>query len=198
MRVVFGERLSKYLPQLAALFFRRRRLSTSSSCNLDKQLPGNATGNATAAKPRVAHVAKKAKEPSKPPVRAPLVIRQVVILVSSYGGNPRHETEQRRCRDLFSGQGLVFEELDGANPENRDKRDFLFTLSNHKSYPQVFLESEGNIFKYVGTWPEIQEMLDSCDIPPEVLAKHPEIKTFDKVFGGVPTQAPSSTLSTVW
>ena len=72
-------------------------------------------------------------------------------------------------------------QLDGADPENKNKRDFLFTVSKEKAYPQVFLESEGSAYKYVGTWDAIQELLDSSDIPEDVLAAHPEIKTFNKV-----------------
>jgi hypothetical protein len=72
-------------------------------------------------------------------------------------------------------------QMDGSDPFNRDKRDFLFSVSSVRSYPQIFLESDGNAFKYVGTWQHVQELLDNVDIPADVLAQHPDIQTFNTV-----------------
>jgi hypothetical protein len=72
-------------------------------------------------------------------------------------------------------------QMDGSDPLNRDKRDFLFSVSSVRSYPQIFLESDGNAFKYVGTWQHVQELLDNVDIPADVLAQHPDIQTFNTV-----------------
>jgi hypothetical protein len=72
-------------------------------------------------------------------------------------------------------------QMDGSDAFNRDKRDFLFSVSSVRSYPQIFLESDGNAFKYVGTWQYVQELLDNVDIPADVLAQHPDIQTFNTV-----------------
>jgi hypothetical protein len=56
----------------------------------------------------------------------------------------------------------------------------LSTASHVCVCVQVFIESEGNVFRYVGTWATVQELLDAVDIPDELLAKH-SIKTFDTV-----------------
>lgn len=48
-------------------------------------------------------------------------------------------------------------------------------------YPQCFLNNNG-VYEFVGQWETI-ETLEECDsIPAEILAGHPEIKTFTSVF----------------
>ncbi|KAG5176195.1 hypothetical protein JKP88DRAFT_351161 [Tribonema minus] len=125
-------------------------------------------------------------------------LTKIIVLVSSIGGSAKQSSDQRRCRDLFNAKGLLFEELDGGAAHYRDLREFLWGLSKERTYPQIYLESGGEKYKHVGNWQTIQELLDTCDMPPEFLEQHPEIRTFDKVFAAVPKGKPTHNLSTVW
>ena len=48
-------------------------------------------------------------------------------------------------------------------------------------YPQCFINNEG-IFDFVGQWEAIETLVECDSLPTEVLAAHPEIKTFTSVF----------------
>eukprot|EP00612_Vaucheria_litorea_P003987 CAMPEP_0171462818 /NCGR_PEP_ID=MMETSP0945-20130129/6705_1 /TAXON_ID=109269 /ORGANISM="Vaucheria litorea, Strain CCMP2940" /LENGTH=161 /DNA_ID=CAMNT_0011989423 /DNA_START=198 /DNA_END=680 /DNA_ORIENTATION=+ len=122
---------------------------------------------------------------------------RIIVLVTSAGGSSKIDAEQRRCRDLLIAKGLLFEEFDGCDIRNRNKREFLFRLSRSKAYPQIFIEMEGNVYKYVGLFHDLQEMIDSSEIPSDVRDQY-NIKTFDEVFAGVAKGGPIFPLSSIW
>jgi glutaredoxin len=70
--------------------------------------------------------------------------------------------------------------LDAADPAHEYKRNFLTKLSGETSFPQIFIEVD-KAYKYIGTCERLQELVDSDDIPDDVVAKHPWMKTFHKV-----------------
>ena len=73
--------------------------------------------------------------------------------------------------------------LAAARRNLKEKRDECFGISGVRgNYPQCFLEntSDGKI-EFVGLWDAIEGMVECNDIPADVIANNPDIKTFDKV-----------------
>ena len=106
---------------------------------------------------------------------------RVVVLMSTMSW----DAKTNRMIDLFNGKKILVEKVDGAAPEEKELRDQLFLLSEKRGkYPQCFLK-RGDIdapqYEFIGTWEQIQDLLESESIPNEFLVLHPEIPTFSKV-----------------
>ena len=106
---------------------------------------------------------------------------RVVILMSSMSW----DAQTNRMIDLFSAKKLLVEKVDGAAPEEKELREKLFSLSGKRGkYPQCFLkrgDADAPQYEFIGTWEQIQDLLESESIPKEFLLLHPEIQTFSKV-----------------
>ena len=106
---------------------------------------------------------------------------QVVVLMSSMSW----DAQTNRMIDLFSAKKILVEKVDGAAPEEKELRDRLFILSEKRGkYPQCFLKRDNDDaprYEFIGTWEQIQDLLESESIAKEFLSLHPEIQTFSKV-----------------
>lgn len=106
----------------------------------------------------------------------------VLLLVSSISAGALDEVHTRRVTDIISGKKLVFETLDGASPDNLEMRNKLFGISSLRGkYPQVFIKT-GDEYSFVGNKETIEELLESNDLPAEVLDANPDLPTFDRTF----------------
>mmetsp|Transcript_872 Transcript_872/g.1158 ORF Transcript_872/g.1158 Transcript_872/m.1158 type:complete len:118 (+) Transcript_872:26-379(+) len=105
-----------------------------------------------------------------------------ILLVSSLSTDPIQVVNTRRLQDAIESKKLLYETIDGSMAESKDQRDRLFSKSTIRKYPQCFIENDGGELEYVGIWDDIESLLDSDSLPADVLAAHPEIKTFTKVF----------------
>ena len=113
---------------------------------------------------------------------------KAVLLLSSVCLDALQESDQRSCKDLFECKRVAHVALDGADPESYELRDKLFAISGFRGiYPQVFIEKFGN-YEFVGLWGDVEHMNEMDDLPEDLLTKHPEIKTFGAVFGGLVQQ----------
>ncbi len=122
-----------------------------------------------------------------------------LLLVSYILSTPGQESDQRRCRNILQAKGIAVKEIDGGDPENVDKRNFLFKLSGQRGiYPLVFLCSASDHYKFVGTWSNVEELIELSDLPQEFLNDHPEISTFDKIFERATRQNPYHNLPERW
>ena len=73
--------------------------------------------------------------------------------------------------------------IDGADPKNKEERDMLFGISKIRgNYPQIFTEAFNGTYAYVGGLNELQDLIDSDDIPYEMLQSSPELETFERKF----------------
>eukprot|EP01084_Bolivina_argentea_P240522 404049_1 len=104
----------------------------------------------------------------KEPLTCLLLVRCILSTLSQ-------ERDQRRCRNILQAKGIAIKEL-GGDPANVEKRNFLFELSGQRGmYPLVFLCSPSDHYKFVGTWSNVEELIESGDLPKEFLNDHPEI-----------------------
>ena len=71
--------------------------------------------------------------------------------------------------------------MDGSDAANLEMRNKMFSTSGKRAvYPQCFFE-EGGELEFVVDWDAMEQLLECEDIPAEVLAANPTIKTFDGV-----------------
>ena len=113
---------------------------------------------------------------------------RVMMLVTSLETTNEVEKNQTFLRQLFKGRKVPFVEFDGADQKNKEERDRLFDMSQKRGgYPQVFIEGPSGT-RYVGDFVDVVGMADNEDYPPEILAKNPQIVTFDQFFKPFCTQ----------
>ncbi len=108
----------------------------------------------------------------------------MLLLVSGLTSDAVQEQDQRRARALLQAKGLVFEEVDGADPVQVPRRNKLNEISKQEKarYPQFFIERSDGKVTFVGGWTEVEAMNECCELPVEILKANPQIQTFDQVF----------------
>lgn len=106
---------------------------------------------------------------------------RAVMLFSTLSTDQVVMVNTRRLEDSLKGKKLVFDKVDGVLPENKEVRDKLFAISGQRGkYPQCFV-TEGDSYRFVGMWDDIESLLDCDGLPAEVLAANPTISTFSAV-----------------
>ncbi len=106
-----------------------------------------------------------------------------ILLTSSYGsGGGGQAGKCKKLEDTFNALRINFLNIDGADAKNKDERNKLFEISGVRgNYPQVFLH-EGEETSFVGDYEAVIDLVESNDIPEDILAANPGIKTFNQVF----------------
>lgn len=104
-----------------------------------------------------------------------------ILLFSSLATDQIQLVNSRRLEDVLLGNKIQFDKVDGSLVENKEIRDKLFASSGLRGkYPQCFLESDG-VYRFIGLWDQIEELVESDTIPADVLAANPSIQTFKAV-----------------
>ena len=79
--------------------------------------------------------------------------RHLLMLMSTQSLSRDQMSRQDMARDSLESLGIAFYEMDGANPEERENRNSLFTLSGKWGhYPQFFLVDTIGSTTFWGTW----------------------------------------------
>ena len=68
------------------------------------------------------------------------------------------------------------------NPATSSRRRVVLYMTPHTV--KIFLQRKGEEPTFIGDYEVINTMNEANDLPVDLLAKHPEIQTFDHVFGG--------------
>ena len=77
--------------------------------------------------------------------------------MSSYESTAQQSQDQIRCQGILEGKKLIFESIDGALEENKEKRNELFGISDKRGkYPQVFIKGEDGNIQFIGLWENIE------------------------------------------
>lgn len=104
-----------------------------------------------------------------------------ILLFSSLATDQIQLVNSRRLEDVLLGNKIQFDKIDGSLVENKDIRDKLFASSGLRGkYPQCFLESDG-VYRFIGLWDHMEELVESDTIPADILAANPSIQTFKSV-----------------
>ena len=105
-----------------------------------------------------------------------------VFMHSSLATDQIQIVNSRRLEDTLIAKKIAFEKIDGSMQESKELRDILFGVSKQRGkYPQCFLRAEDGTYTFVGVWDEIESLIECDDIPADVLAQNPQIKTFSSV-----------------
>ena len=94
---------------------------------------------------------------------------------------------QEKALTVLAANDIPFETLDGADPENKDRRNQLFSLGVRAQYPQFFIVEEDAITSFWGNWDkfeyvneegklveEFQRAGSNLILPPEAAVTHRE------------------------
>ena len=107
-----------------------------------------------------------------------------ILLISSYGsGGGGQQAKCTKLRDTISALKIRFVDVDGADGSNKDKRNELFGISGIRGgYPQTFIQTSAGVVKFVGDYEKMMDLVESNDIPEDILKQNPGIETFNTVF----------------
>lgn len=109
-----------------------------------------------------------------------------ILLFSSVSTDQLTPIATRRMEQTLTANRIEFEQVDGASADKLELRNKLFAVSSIRGkYPQLFIVQENGDHKFVGQWDEVESLVESDDIPAEVLDANPQIGTFKKVFANV-------------
>jgi len=87
--------------------------------------------------------------------------KKILMLISSTSGRVDQKTAQDRALTILKGMQVSPEQLDGAIPANRERRNELFVISGIRAhYPQFFLIDANNEIKYFADWEAFETMHD--------------------------------------
>lgn len=119
--------------------------------------------------------------------------KRFLILISNGISDRKQMSQQNLSLNLLNARRVLYETVDGADPDPLQihRRNDLFKISGIRGkYPQWFIVDEDENVTYIGDWETISEINDNDDLPPEILASHPDIMTWNKRFGGIPNADP--------
>ena len=98
---------------------------------------------------------------------------------------------------LCKNKKINYIEIDGADSKNEELRSTLLNIASLSSssinyhiernngrqeYPAYFALHPDRSIVFLGHTKEVQNLIDEEDVPPEVLAQHPELPTFSRCF----------------
>lgn len=109
-----------------------------------------------------------------------------VCLVSNGVSDHLQASRQRKAITILQARNLPYVEVDGMNPDHRESRDELFSISGIRgNYPQFFFVHSNGATSYFGNFDKLEELNETLSIPKEVLDANPDIETWEKVFEDV-------------
>jgi len=125
--------------------------------------------------------------------------KRLLVLIATNVTNRYQKTHQDRALFLLKAKHVTYELVDGMDPSQRQKRNYLFGVSGIRAnYPQFFWistnnenendENEGGQGKnetisYLGDWSYVEGLNEASTLDKEFLEQYPQIETFDQVFG---------------
>ncbi|KAL7561211.1 hypothetical protein ACA910_004137 [Epithemia clementina (nom. ined.)] len=90
---------------------------------------------------------------------------------------------QERARALLKARGFEFTEIDGSDPGNKDRQNYLFEVSGMVGeYPQFFLVEQTEDTVFLGDWSEIEAINDASSLPKDFRDANPELGTWERVL----------------
>ncbi len=112
--------------------------------------------------------------------------KKLICLVSQGCHDRTQETNQSMALRWFNSKHIPYTIVDGMDPNQRQKRNQLFDISGLRgNYPQFFFEYQNGTIQYLGNFSKLERLNESSNLPSEVLSRHVQIETWDKMFGSV-------------
>ena len=112
--------------------------------------------------------------------------KKLICLISQGCPDRTQSSNQENATNWLSARSVPYTIIDGMDPDQREERNILFGISGIRgNYPQFFFEHPDGTFTFLGSFDKIEMLNETNGLPHEVLAQHPELETWDKVFGSV-------------
>lgn len=112
--------------------------------------------------------------------------KRLICLVSRGCHDRQQSANQSRALDWLASRKVPHKIVDGNDSEQLDERNKLFEISGIRgNYPQFFFEVSDGQINYFGNFDKVEELNETSGLPPELLALHPGLETWEKVFGSV-------------
>lgn len=112
--------------------------------------------------------------------------KKLIALISRGCHDRTQSSNQSNALSWLSIRGVPHVIVDGMDPEQRPVRNELFGISGIRAnYPQFFFQNAEGVISFLGSFDRIEMLNETSGLPPEVLVQHPELETWDKVFGSV-------------
>lgn len=112
--------------------------------------------------------------------------KKLIVLVSNGCHDRTQSSNQEKAQSWFLSRKVPMIIVDGMDANQREKRNELFEISGIRgNYPQFFFEDKEGSISFFGSFEKIEQLNETSGLPAEVLAQHPEIETWEKVFGSV-------------
>ncbi|KAL7541519.1 hypothetical protein ACHAWF_006976 [Thalassiosira exigua] len=112
--------------------------------------------------------------------------KKLLCLISKGCHDRTQSANQSKALDWFVSRNVPHTVIDGMDPEQRETRNKLFNLSGVRgNYPQFFFEFQDGAINFMGNFDKIESINETSGLPQEILAQHPELETWEKVFGSV-------------
>ena len=112
--------------------------------------------------------------------------KKLLCLISRGCHDRTQSTNQTNAVDWLISRKVSHTIVDGNDPEEREERNKLFEISGVRgNYPQFFFEFQDGTINFLGNFEKINDLNETKGLSSEVLAQHPELETWDKMFGSV-------------
>lgn len=112
--------------------------------------------------------------------------KKLICLISKGCHDRTQSTNQSVALGWFDSRHLPYTIVDGMDPSQRQTRNELFLISGVRGhYPQFFFQYQNGTIQYVGNFNKLERLNESSNLPSEVLSRHLEIETWEKIFGSV-------------
>mmetsp|Transcript_12120 Transcript_12120/g.21003 ORF Transcript_12120/g.21003 Transcript_12120/m.21003 type:complete len:153 (-) Transcript_12120:1407-1865(-) len=112
--------------------------------------------------------------------------KKLICLISNGCHDRTQSSNQSKSMDWLNSWRVPYTIIDGMDPKQRDIRNRLFNFSGVRgNYPQFFFEFQDGTIDFLGNFERIEILNETAGLPQNVLARHPEIETWDKMFGSV-------------
>ena len=87
--------------------------------------------------------------------------KELLVLVSTQFGTGQQRSNQERAIVALRANNIPFEEIDGSDPSNQDRRNELFEISGLRgTYPQFFFTEEEET-SFLCEYDVFQQFIDS-------------------------------------
>mmetsp|Transcript_26289 Transcript_26289/g.55900 ORF Transcript_26289/g.55900 Transcript_26289/m.55900 type:complete len:122 (+) Transcript_26289:382-747(+) len=112
--------------------------------------------------------------------------KKLLCLISRGCHDRAQSSNQSKAQHWFITRKVPHTVIDGMDPDQREVRNKLFNLSGVRgNYPQFFFEFEDGTIHFMGNFEKVEDLNETTGLPAEVLAQHPDLETWDKMFGSV-------------
>lgn len=111
--------------------------------------------------------------------------KKLIVLISKGCHDRTQSANQSKALDWFNSRNVPYALVNGNDVHQRERRNELFDASGVRgNYPQFFFEHKDGNLSYFN-FEKLESLNETGGLPPEVLAQHPELETWDKVFSTV-------------